>query len=81
MSIIYTPNLHLGLQPDKTDYVNWDVIQNNWEIIDGISPSTSGGAQRNMRMHLIQPSISGHTETFAVTRAMLDAANGEQEAR
>lgn len=35
MAITYTDNLHLGMQLDKTDYVNWDAIQQNWMIIDG----------------------------------------------
>lgn len=35
MAVTYTENLHLGLQLDKTDYLNWDVIQQNWMIIDG----------------------------------------------
>ena len=81
MGITYTPNLHLGLQLNKTDYVNWDVITAKWETIDGISPSTSGGALRNMRKKLSQPTISGHTETFEPTAAMLSFRNEEQEER
>lgn len=34
MAITYTPNLNLGMQLDKTDYVNWDVITQNWQKID-----------------------------------------------
>lgn len=34
MAITYTPNLNLGMQLDKTDYVNWDAITQNWQKID-----------------------------------------------
>lgn len=34
MAITYTQNLNLGMQLDKTDYVNWDVITQNWQKID-----------------------------------------------
>ena len=34
MEITYTQNLNLGMQLDKTDYVNWDVITQNWQKID-----------------------------------------------
>ena len=34
MSITYTENLGLGMQLDKTDYVNWDTITDNWRKID-----------------------------------------------
>lgn len=34
MAITYTPNLNLGMQLDKTDYVNWDAITDNWRKID-----------------------------------------------
>lgn len=34
MAITYTPNLNLGMQLDKTDYVDWDVITQNWQKID-----------------------------------------------
>lgn len=34
MAITYTPNLRLGMQLDKTDYVNWDAITDNWRKID-----------------------------------------------
>ena len=81
MGITYTPNLHLGMQLDKTDYVNWDAITTNWQIIDGIAPSSTGGSMRTMRAILNKPGIAGHTETFEQTLAMLAAMNDEQEAR
>lgn len=34
MAITYTENLRLGMQLDKTDYVNWDAITDNWRKID-----------------------------------------------
>ena len=41
MSVTYTPNLGLGLQLDKTEYLDWDTITENWEKIDAAS---SGGS-------------------------------------
>lgn len=34
MAVTYTDNLHLGMQLDKTDYVNWDAITQNWQKLD-----------------------------------------------
>lgn len=34
MGVTYTPNLHLGLQEDKRDYLNWDLIVANWKKLD-----------------------------------------------
>lgn len=34
MAVTYTDNIHLGMQLDKTDYVNWDAITQNWQKID-----------------------------------------------
>ena len=47
MATTYTQNLNLGLQLDKTDYVNWDLIQQNWRKIDeavGGVPAPAGSA-------------------------------------
>ena len=43
MSVTYTPNLGLGLQLDKTEYLNWDVITENWQKIDDASAGGGGG--------------------------------------
>lgn len=34
MAVTYTPNIHLGLQENKQDFLDWDAIVNNWKIID-----------------------------------------------
>ena len=34
MSVTYTENLQLGLQEDKSDTLNWDVLMDNWLKID-----------------------------------------------
>lgn len=44
MAITYTDNLHLGMQLDKTDYLNWDAITENWRKIDAaVGSITPGG--------------------------------------
>ena len=58
MATTYTQNLNLGLQLDKTDYVNWDLIQQNWRKIDeavggvpapvGSATLLSGGVNRSI---------------------------------
>lgn len=44
MAVTYTDNLHLGMQLDKTDYVNWDAITQNWQKIDA---AVSGAFPQN----------------------------------
>ena len=34
MATTYTTNLNLAKQEDKTDYIDWDAIQDNWDKID-----------------------------------------------
>lgn len=34
MAKTQTDNLHLELQEDKTDYLDWDAIVSNWKKID-----------------------------------------------
>lgn len=34
MAITYTENLQLGLQENKSDTLNWDVLMDNWMKID-----------------------------------------------
>ncbi len=34
MAITYTSFLHLGMQEDKNDTLNWDLIVNNWKTLD-----------------------------------------------
>ena len=34
MSVTYTENLQLGLQEDKSNTLNWDVLMDNWLKID-----------------------------------------------
>lgn len=42
MSVTYTENLGLGMQEDKTDYLDWNVITENWKKLDA-AVSGSGG--------------------------------------
>ena len=49
MAVTYTDNLHLGMQLDKNDYLDWDAITDNWRKIDeacagGSSSNTAGVA-------------------------------------
>ena len=65
MGVTYTENLHLGLQKDKRDYLNWDVITNNWETLDAYF-GTSVGAPTFCRKNLVNPQTAGvqvHVET------------------
>lgn len=34
MAVTYTEHYHLGLQEDKSDKLNWDLIVSNWKKID-----------------------------------------------
>ena len=36
MAVTYTPNIGLGMQENKSDYLNWDVIVANWKILDRV---------------------------------------------
>lgn len=69
MAKTYTPNLHLALQQDKTDKLDWDAITSNWQIIDTAfgsynpgSRSTSGGASLNLSGFVTSPSMIGQAE-------------------
>lgn len=47
MGVIYTPNIDLGLQLDKTEYLDWDVITENWRKIDAASAGGGGSTVLN----------------------------------
>lgn len=34
MAITYTDNLHLAMQEDKSDNLDWDALTDNWKKID-----------------------------------------------
>lgn len=34
MAITYTDNLHLAMQEDKSDNLDWDALTENWRKID-----------------------------------------------
>lgn len=67
MGITYTPNLNLGLQLDKTDYVNWDNLMDNFVKLDNsIVPAASKMVRKR-----VYGSNKGESKTFPVTQAML----------
>jgi hypothetical protein len=47
MSVTYTQNIELGLQLDKTEYLDWDVITENWRKIDAASGGGGGSTVLN----------------------------------
>lgn len=50
MAVTRTQNLGLGLQLDKTDYLDWDEITNNWQKID--EAYNSGGSNPDIAVML-----------------------------
>lgn len=44
MAVTYTPNIHLGLQENKQDFLYWDAIVENWKIIDREIGALKGNA-------------------------------------
>ena len=69
MGMSYTQNLHLGMQEDKRDYLNWDAITQNWKTLDNISGSGSGKLTK-ARVKLNNPMTSGKFETFDIPSAL-----------
>lgn len=74
MGMTYTPNLHLGLQEDKRDYLNWDAITQNWKTLDKTSGSGSGNFATT-RVKLNNPMTAGHFETLDIPVSALLSAN------
>ena len=75
MGITYTPNLNLGLQLDKTDYVNWDNLMDNFVKLDNsIVPAASKMVRKR-----VYGLMSGENKTFPVTQSMLLHAEQERE--
>lgn len=72
MGMSYTPNLHLGLQEDKKDYLNWDAITQNWKTLDNTSGSGSGNFAK-ARVKLNSPMTSGKFETLDVPVSLMSA--------
>lgn len=67
MAVTYTENLKLGLQKNKTDYVNWDVIQANWQKIDeAVGGSGIRAGDATIILGGISNSRAGHSETLEV---------------
>ena len=67
MAVTYTQNLHLGMQKDKTDYVNWDAITQNWEKIDeAVGGSGIRAGDATIILDGISNSRAGHSETLEV---------------
>ena len=56
--ITRTPNLGLGLQLNKKDYVSWDTITDNWEIIDR-NARVGGGTQDTLYRSMGEPLTVG----------------------
>lgn len=70
MGMSYTTNLHLGLQEDKKDYLNWDAITQNWKTLDNTSGSGSGNFAK-ARVKLNSPMTSGKFETLDVPVSLM----------
>lgn len=62
MSVTYTDNLHLGMQLDKTDYVNWDAITQNWQKID--AAVSVGGTVLSTRLASLIPDTNPESVNF-----------------
>lgn len=66
MGMTYTENIHLGLQEDKRDYLNWDAITTNWKTIDSFLGTGGAHAPTFVRRNLVSPQTAGviiHVET------------------
>ena len=75
MGITYTPNLNLGLQLDKTDYVNWDNLMDNFVKLDNsIVPAASKMVRKR-----VYGLMSVENKTFPVIQSMLLRAEQERE--
>ena len=75
MGITYTPNLNLGLQLDKTDYVNWDNLMDNFVKLDNSIVPAASKMVRKRDYGL----MSGENKTFPVTQSMLLHSEQERE--
>lgn len=65
MATTYTANLNLGLQLDKTDYVNWDLIQQNWQKIDdAVGGSGIRAGDATIMLDGVNASRVGQSETI-----------------
>lgn len=64
MSVTYTENLQLGLQTDKNDYLDWDVITENWRKIDSAASGKGGGI----------PVTTAYVQAQGVARAVVGTA-------
>ena len=62
--ITRTPNLRLGLQLNKKDYVSWDTITDNWEIIDR-NARVGGGTQDTLIYNMTEPMNAGSQVTLS----------------
>ena len=62
MAVTYTDNLHLGMQLDKNDYLDWDAITDNWRKIDA-AYSGGGGGGENVHMTASIAAIGGARST------------------
>jgi hypothetical protein len=62
MAVTYTDNLHLGMQLDKTDYVNWDAITQNWQKLD--AAFSGGGAVLSTRLASLIPDTNPESVNF-----------------
>lgn len=67
MATTYTENLNLALQDDKTDYIDWDAIQNNWRIIDTFAGGLDAVSQSDLATvkSQLEASIDAVTDAVA----------------
>ena len=64
MAVTYTENLHLGMQLDKNDYLDWDALTANWQKIDAAYSGGGGGGIAN-RAGVSSPSLLGAVRSTA----------------
>lgn len=67
MATTYTDYYHLGMQEDKSDKLNWDLLTQNWKALDAALHAIETG----------HSSVSGHA--IALVNGSVSTISGEAE--